>query len=151
MKTTILEHIENPNPELVEKVKEFQNRKEQVLKELEKEMNDKGKLQNNFTTVEQSKRLLEIGLPTNSADCYFTESGKIEIKNTAFDILYTPCWSVGRLVNIFEVCTGELFERKRWKESSNILLNDVLEQIELAVINTIEGVEFDFSKLEEGV
>lgn len=62
-----------------------------------------------------------------------------------------PCWSAGRLVNIFEVCTGELFERKRWKESSDILLDDVLEQIELAIINAIEGVEFDFSKLEEGV
>lgn len=69
MKTTIVEHIENPNPELVEKVKEFQNRKEQGLKELEKEMNDKGKLQNNFTTVGQSKRLLEMGLPADSADC----------------------------------------------------------------------------------
>lgn len=28
------------------------------------------KLQNNFTTHEQSKRLLELGLPANSADCY---------------------------------------------------------------------------------
>lgn len=150
MKTTILEHIENPNPELVEKVKEFQNRKEQVLKELEKEMNDKGKLQNNFTTVEQSKRLLEIGLPTNSADCYFTESGKIEIKNTAFDILYTPCWSVGRLIEICDICIlagggkkGEFcFDRNN--------LNKTYVQ---DMVDTIEGMLklklFDFSKLEE--
>ena len=28
------------------------------------------KLQNNFTTPEQSKRLLELGVPADSADCY---------------------------------------------------------------------------------
>ena len=52
-------------------------------------------LKNNFTTPEQSKRLLEIGVPTWTADCYYNEYGKMEIKNTALDILYTPCWSVG--------------------------------------------------------
>lgn len=31
------------------------------------------KLQNNFTTSEQSKRLLELGIPTNSADCYYND------------------------------------------------------------------------------
>ena len=32
-------------------------------------------LQNNFTTPEQSKRLLELGVPANSADCYLTKFG----------------------------------------------------------------------------
>ena len=29
------------------------------------------KLQNGFTTPEQSKRLLELGVPVDSADCYY--------------------------------------------------------------------------------
>ena len=29
------------------------------------------KLQNNFTTTEQSKRLLELGVPAWTADCFF--------------------------------------------------------------------------------
>lgn len=30
------------------------------------------KLQNNYTTPKQSKRLLELGVPADSADCYYT-------------------------------------------------------------------------------
>ena len=62
------------------------------------------KLQNNFTTPEQSKRLLELGMPAWTADCYYQESGKIEIKNTALDGLYPSCWSVGRLIEIMNIC-----------------------------------------------
>ena len=61
------------------------------------------KLRSNFTTPEQSKRLLEIGVPTWTADCYYNEYGKMEIKNTALDILYTPCWSVGRLIEVLAI------------------------------------------------
>ena len=106
------------------------------------------KLQNNFTTPEQSKWLLELGLPADSADCYFTESGKIEIKNTAFDILYTPCWSVGRLIEIFETCTSTKFERWSYKGVSRPLLEDCIEHIKFA-LNPNTTTKFDFSKLEE--
>ena len=61
------------------------------------------KLQNNFTTPEQSKRLLELGVPAWTADCYYTEFGKIVIKNIALDTLYPSCWSVGRLIEIYEI------------------------------------------------
>lgn len=61
------------------------------------------KLQRNFTNQEQSKRLLELGVPVDSADCYYAESGKIEVKNTALDELFPPCWSVGRLMEIYEI------------------------------------------------
>lgn len=60
-------------------------------------------LQCNFTTQEQSKRLLELGVPAWTADCYYNEYGKIEIKNTALDGLYPSCWSVGRLMEIYEI------------------------------------------------
>lgn len=84
------------------------------------------KLQNNYTTPEQSKRLLELGVPADSADCYhvvknnFTailhneaysvcEEKMIKVSKTAYreemnrgDIL--PCWSVGRLIEIITIC-----------------------------------------------
>ena len=83
------------------------------------------KLQNDFTTPEQSKRLLELGLPQDSANMildgyidsanrwvpdqyprYLEHPYSVEIKNESE--LYTsnvlPCWSVGRLIEIFDMC-----------------------------------------------
>lgn len=160
MKTTIVEHIENPNPELVEKVKEFQNRKEQGLKELEKEINDKGKLQNNFTTVGQSKRLLELGLPADSADCYLQNESQDPLayvnymvhiiqpfhdKRIMFSQLedFLPCWSVGRLMEIFEICTGLVWQNE---------VIDGYTKLDM-LLEDFEDVEnkyhLDFSKLKE--
>ena len=75
------------------------------------------KLQNNFTTYEQSKRLLELGVPADSADFYY-DKDEVEIDeithpyilpfNRKFsnynDIFYLPCWSVGRLMEICKIC-----------------------------------------------
>jgi hypothetical protein len=77
------------------------------------------KLQNNFTTPEQSKRLLELGVPADSADMYYHK----EIGFTSFysepevipscELFSTgnpvyihdiPCWSVGRLIEIMKIC-----------------------------------------------
>ena len=88
-------------------------------------------LQNNFTTPEQSKRLLALGLPADSADC-FTVNPK-EYLSPIDDLVifvlkrdetytqhidrlckygpgylkhseYLPCWSVGRLMEIELTC-----------------------------------------------
>ena len=83
-------------------------------------------LQNNFTTPEQSKRLLELGVPADSADCFinFCNRGRLEIiplgetfrtwlaYGEKYDIYhferYYPCWSVGRLMEIFNIiCAAE--------------------------------------------
>lgn len=78
------------------------------------------KLQSNFTTPEQSKLLLELGVPADSADCYNTikHTGKIPADATYKDVwqmstwrdengnhieMY-PSWSVGRLMEIFAIC-----------------------------------------------
>lgn len=77
-------------------------------------------LQNNFTDVGQSKRLLELGVPEDSADCCFILDGRDEIierlcvefrlqelekENYIFEDFYNlPCWSVGRLIEIWEIC-----------------------------------------------
>lgn len=70
------------------------------------------KLQNNFTTPEQSKRLLELGVPADSADCFwFVEREIFFLQDKSYsdeakdgEIVratdYTPCWSVGRLIEI---------------------------------------------------
>ena len=74
-------------------------------------------LQNNFTTPEQSKRLLELGIPADSSDCYY-DKDEVEIDeitqpyifpfNRKFsnynDMFYLPCWSVGRLMEICKIC-----------------------------------------------
>ena len=99
-------------------------------------------LQCNFTTPEQSKRLLELGVPACTADCYYTEFGKIEIKNTALDTLYPTCWSVGRLIEIYSIITG----RKEFTlRTVDTLINEVIYMLNVA----IKHEEFDFSKLEE--
>lgn len=65
-------------------------------------------LQNNFTTPEQSKRLLELGLPADSADCYYRDFASSRVRlipnvremDDKFGIdtnFLIPCWSVGRL------------------------------------------------------
>lgn len=77
------------------------------------------KLQRNFTNQEQSKRLLRLGVPADSADCYNvqTHTGKIPDDATYKDVwqmsiwrnengnhieMY-PSWSVGRLIEIYEI------------------------------------------------
>ena len=50
------------------------------------------KLQNNFTTPEQSKRLLELGVPADSADCYLLRThtkGDTFIVEVLHDELYS--------------------------------------------------------------
>ena len=110
-------------------------------------------LQNNFTTPEQSKQLLELGVPSDSADCYLTRFGiykdwevkilnnvkylEIAISNQKYCL---PCWSVGRLIEIYEICFGGYFNSRYF---GHTLMEDVLLKIE----DQIDSI--DFSKLEE--
>ena len=82
-------------------------------------------LQNNFTTLEQSKRLLALGVPVLTADCYFYVQeingrnvcdtpnlipygmGEFGLRHWWTDrnnARYIPCWSVGRLIEIYNMC-----------------------------------------------
>lgn len=114
------------------------------------------KLQNNFTAPEQSKRLLELGVPADSADCVLVRNlyfpiGEYEIK--VLDVKYSrfiemhdtweviPCWSVGRLMEIFESCTG----RQLIRRMDRLLVEDV----KCRIAFYIHHHKFDFSKLEE--
>lgn len=88
-------------------------------------------LQSNFTTPEQSLKLLEMGFSASTADC-FRESekhndGKItyreakeinEYEQFMNDVSYEnaaviPSWSVGRLMEIIDNC--KICEYKNWE------------------------------------
>ena len=115
------------------------------------------KLQNNFTTVEQSKRLLELGIPVDSADCYWNTICNKPIP-MQYGILYSdkrnqftkenvPVWSVGRLQEIAKICAKE-------KEYYYTSLNTVAHQKDFVewwvkYFTLTDNVLFDFSKLEK--
>ena len=102
------------------------------------------KLQNNYTTQEQSKRLLELGVPAWTADFYYTEFGKIEIKNTALDTLYPSCWSVGRLIEIYHICVcpGSSF-------TFHVCFPNLMHEVMYKIVEAKHNGWLDFSKLEE--
>ncbi len=118
------------------------------------------KLQNNFTTPEQSKRLLNLGVPANSADLYWhlgceeliwVRNTKSELREDLFDILIygktanTPIWSEGRLIEIITICREEIYTRllfSRVDDHTNI------ENLIHYISAEIENGHIDFSKLD---
>lgn len=112
------------------------------------------KLQNNYTTPEQSKRLLELGVPVDSSDCIFTRFSRDEKWKRRFieDIVsiqlscnqdfYLPCWSVGRLIEIRDICAKYYITHDDFK--GNYIENIIMS---FYAIHATNG--FDFSKLEE--
>lgn len=128
------------------------------------------KLQNNFTTPEQSKRLLELGVPADSADCYYSYYIKTyahsEYREILWHILrfitednipnwnarlmdgtqtYLPCWSVGRLIEILFICCDERYMKINKYFALISLVDYTISTFELCVKNGI----IDFSKLED--
>lgn len=124
------------------------------------------KLQNNFTTPEQSKRLLELGVPADSADLYYrfytnlyedtvmwntpsviAENQHIEWshKLTSGDTAYIPCWSVGRLMEILYECymTDMRFRYFRFDHIRGGMVDSLVQIFEEL------ASEIDFLKLEE--
>lgn len=107
------------------------------------------KLQSNFTTPEQSKRLLKLGVPVDSADCYYDSWGQIQwrqLKDLDHDFFqkynyYTTCWSVGRLMEIYGFGTNQ--------HIGNIWYRNPMECIIADIEISIENGEMNFSKLEE--
>jgi hypothetical protein len=116
------------------------------------------KLQNNFTTLEQSKRLLAMGIPANTADLYYERHSeikferlnirlnKIELADDFFEkhSLYKPHWSVGRLNEIFKICSDDHVEIYDFD-----LEGTQIERAMQAFENYVEYNWLDFSKLED--
>lgn len=109
-------------------------------------------LQNNYTTQEQSRRLLELGVPADSADCYYN-SGRYANTPTVigdktgrqYEMIcgkLIPCWSVGRLMEIYVIARGldtAYLPIERGEDMVKYLIRLYEEKAR----------DFDFSKLEE--
>ena len=125
------------------------------------------KLQNNYTTPEQSKRLLKLGIPAYSADCYYSSFIKTYSHSdykeqiwhrprfitkdnqpdfSAMDLygytFYFPCWSIGRLMEIITLCHLSRDGRFCFRENMCELLVE-------SICEFVKYGEMDFSKLEE--
>lgn len=109
--------------------------------------------QMDFTSSEQSKRLLELGVPADSAnmhyhqECvrmkygkeefeYFLRCGKPDTNKYSTDI---PSWSVGRLIKIYFICSYQ----------PEILIDYTMEDLVDYLVSLFESVAMNFSKLEE--
>lgn len=106
-------------------------------------------LQNNFTTPEQSKRLLDLGLPADSADCYYNgDYSRIEVLEQGFCAV-RPCWSVGRLIEIWlRLFPEEGFEVYGKHTDCVKVLIDAFYEADSDLFAEY-GHHLDFSKLEE--
>ena len=115
-------------------------------------------LQNNFTTPEQSERLLELGVPADSADCYY-DKDEVDIDevvqpyfvpfNRKFsnydERFYLPCWSVGRLIEIWH---------KTNRQQCSVPLSLIITHYRgadtiIEYLDKLHKEGVDFSKLEE--
>lgn len=74
--------------------------------------NDINKLHKDYTTPEQSQKLLELGVPASSANLYYYDLGIgfiyipdiVEGKEDFTDPRYLPAWTTGRLMYILNMC-----------------------------------------------
>lgn len=120
------------------------------------------KLQNNFTTPEQSKRLLKLGVPANSADMWYVGSLGTPGKYAPFPsfsyhfdgAIYErdiPCWTVGRLIEIFEICTQHKFKRVQQTDDLVYLspIEDVLMQIEHNACGFYDNTKWEINLLNK--
>lgn len=120
-------------------------------------------LQNNYTTPEQSKRLLELGVPADSADCYWDKYRILPYflfnGDTFQDLLdayepedrneFLPCWSVGRLMEIYDMCFIYPKSRSSWCAHTRVKGVLFVDYILDCYKNAIADKLLDFSKLEE--
>lgn len=119
---------------------------------------------NSFTTIEQGERLIELGLPIDSCDCiYALWSGidRIPTITYLFDKKYSevmsgmteeevndvnahPCWSVGRLMEIYDTCVENTESWPVVKQDISYVINTIV-----AIDCAVKEGRIDFSKLEE--
>ena len=124
------------------------------------------KLKRNFTNPEQSRLLLELGVPAWTADLYFYEEGGVSnydepsgvipydevyedksIETMFSSYIELPCWSVGRLIEIDRICStlpDEEYMFPFWKDQED--------NVEWAIRVLGSGImagNIDFSELEK--
>lgn len=113
----------------------------------------------NFTSIEQSKRLCEMGVPRNSADCHYQLEpiGSPSPFGYEYMLYYgepneddLPCWSVGHLIYIYltcavdDICDGCCAETP----SLHIIQHDK-DKLVSTIIKLMSEDDMDFSKLKK--
>ena len=118
-------------------------------------------LQNNFTTPEQSKRLLELGIPEDSSDCFYINDeytphvrDELYERNTGYKFPFSeegfaPCWSVGRLIEIYITCIEHYTGDERLTFGQDTVRLGMIDCIIAAIEVGCDDGDIDFSKLEE--
>lgn len=103
------------------------------------------KLQKNFTSPEQSSRLLAMGVPADSAnfkhDISEIECGNYDIPTFIYgkfsrypEGCFLPCWSIFRLMEIYDLCNEDVETQHGW-----------------AAIGDFDYMEYVISRIEDGV
>ena len=115
------------------------------------------KLQNNYTTPEQSKKLLKLGVPADSADCYYNTIAEKPYFLT-MPYLYCnwidkrnpplPCWSVGRLIEIITICCNHYSGNNDIVFNQAAVNHGIIECLVAYLVIAKKDVSLDFSKLE---
>lgn len=125
------------------------------------------KFENHFTSLEQSERLLQLGVPAESADCfyrrhlhnkdeYFEGPFVLPVEQTIVTYcgtdedsysteIYAPCWSVGRLIEIAELMVGS----DTWQDyqQPSIVKPTLVERAVCTIEKLCNLIKFDFEKL----
>lgn len=125
-------------------------------------------LENHFTTSEQSKRLLELGVPLTSADCvrnpstgmvFFIQEGRVtegylSLYKASRGHVAEAAWTDGRLVEIAHICSGstlsykeEIEELQKFQKENKCAT--FVEAVIMCIEDAISIGSIDFSKLEE--
>ena len=85
-------------------------------------------------------------MPAGSADCYYLDLGLDEYSDRpycGFNADEFPCWSVGRLIEIWEVVTGE-----KWlHETEQPIIEELISNFNYYSYDNDDPL--DFSKLED--
>ena len=83
----------------------------------------------NYTSIEQSKKLVELGLDPSTADMHYNKqmpSTPICQGSFLFPTMEIPCWSAGRLIEV-------------WQRKSLSILNELRTIIALTLLKKWNG------------
>lgn len=108
------------------------------------------------TSIEQSKKLLELGLDAESADCvylvggkgpYISQSWKEKYRTGLFDLQYIPCWSLAALIE-------EIPEIINFDDDKNDYALEILKESDLYYLsygNPLDGDKLNIEPQENFV
>ena len=116
------------------------------------------KINKDYTTPEQSKRLLKLGVPANSANMYYYDMGNgfiytpdmIEGSEDFDDPRYLPCWTTGRLMYIINTCVPQVYSRMLIFMNMNLhKIADFIEMCLTVYEVLVEKDMINFNRLED--